>query len=329
MYGLCLPFCLSPSAAFSLCPLCDVVTPAGSSKPWICEYDTVPSSNHLSLENPIVNRISALGLSVALFALLSVGDATAQETLPPNNQSDFHLFLLVGQSNMAGRGKIDPADNEGNPRVLTLSKSNQWVMATDPLHFDKPRVVGVGLGRSFAQEILRSNPDAVIGLIPCAAGGSPIRSWEPGGYHGQTKSHPYDDAIKRLKVAQQSGTVKAILWHQGESDSKPKLAEVYESKLHELISRLRKEVGADVPFIAGQLGQFPEKPWDQHRKKVDAAHRSLPQKVSNTAFVDSDGLVHKGDKTHFDTKSYREFGKRYAKAYLLLSSSAQAKPATK
>jgi hypothetical protein len=197
-----------------------------------------------------------------------------------------------------------------------LSKNDRWVPAVDPLHFDKPGVVGVGLGRTFGIEIAEADPDITVGLIPCAAGGSPIASWEPGGYHGQTRSHPYDDSIRRAKVALKSGTLKGILWHQGESDSQAGKAEVYEEKLHALIARFRKELDApNIPFIAGQMGQFAERPWSEAKRLVDKAHQDLPTKVPHTAFVDSDELTHKGDQVHFDAKSYREFGRRYAKAY--------------
>jgi len=187
------------------------------------------------------------------------------------------------------------------------------------LHFDKPGA-GTGLGKTFAIEIAAANPDIVVGLIPCAVGGSPIDSWRPGEFYPATKSHPWDDAIRRAKLAMKSGVLKGILWHQGESDSKDTLATTYEPKLHDLISRLRKELDAPkVPFLVGQLGQFSDQPWDNARKQVDQAHRNLPSRIPHTAFVSSEGLRHKGDKVHFDTASYREFGKRYAQAFLRLT----------
>ena len=231
------------------------------------------------------------------------------------SREKFHLFLLVGQSNMAGRGKVTEEDKKPHANVLMLNKEGEWVPAVDPMHFDK-KSAGVGLGKTFGIEIAKTNPDITIGLIPCACGGSPISTWEPGGFHGQTKSHPYDDSIKRAKIALESGELKGILWHQGESDSSPGKAEVYEKKLHELIARFRKELDVpDVPFIAGQMGQFAERPWSDSKKIVDGVHQSLPDKVANTAFVNSDGLKHKGDKVHFDADSMREFGRRYAAAF--------------
>lgn len=250
---------------------------------------------------------------------LFVGGALADEpdATPPEDPQNFHLILLVGQSNMAGRGKVTDADRVPHPRVLMLNKQQEWVPAIDPLHFDKPGIVGVGLGRTFAIEYAKAHPDATVGLIPCAVGGSPIDSWDVGGYHEQTKTHPWDDMLPRAKKALESGTLKAILWHQGESDSTAKRAPVYEQKLRDLIGRMRDEFArADVPFLIGQLGQFfSDKPWTEFRKMVDRAHRTICDDVAHTAFVESDGLGHKGDKTHFAAASYREFGKRYFAAY--------------
>ncbi len=210
-------------------------------------------------------------LAVSLVSMLLSLSATSTSAELPEKEN-FHLYLLVGQSNMAGRGKIDDAGNTPHPRVMKLSQENEWVPATDPLHFDKPKVVGVGVGKTFGEVIAEANPDVVIGLIPCAVGGSPIDTWQPGGYHEQTKSPPWDDAIKRAHVALQKGTLKGILWHQGESDSTPTLADTYEQKLEDLIARFRKELNApQVPFLIGQLGQFDEKPWNESRRKVDLA----------------------------------------------------------
>jgi len=253
-------------------------------------------------------------------ALLLLGRAglAAAPALPP--KENFHLFLLVGQSNMAGRGVLTPADKTPHARVLMLNQAGAWVPAVDPLHFDKPKAVGVGLGRTFALEIARAAPGVTIGLIPCAVGGSPIDAWKPGAYYQPTQSHPWDDALRRARQALEAGTLKGILWHQGESDSSAALAPAYEAKLHELIARSRRELKApNTPFIVGQLGQFAGAPWNEHKQQVDRAHRDLPRKIPHTAFVSSEGLKDKGDKTHFDADSYRELGKRYAAAYLKLT----------
>lgn len=235
--------------------------------------------------------------------------------LPPKER--FHLFLLVGQSNMAGRGAVAAHDKVPHARVLTLNKGGEWVPAIDPIHFDKPAAVGVGLGRTFGIEVAEATPGVTIGLIPCAVGGSPIDAWQPGVFYPPTKSHPWDDAMKRARLALQSGTLKGILWHQGESDSNAALAPKYERRLHDLIARFRTELQApEVPFVVGQLGKFVDTPWSHFKTQIDAVHRDLPRKVPHTGYVSSEGLDHKGDNVHFDAGSYRELGRRYAKAYL-------------
>ena len=123
----------------------------------------------------------------------------------------------------------------------------------------------------------------------------------------------------RAAAALSAGTLKGILWHQGESDSQAGLAEAYEEKLLDLVTRFRKELKApEVPFLVGQMGRFPDQPWTPERSLVDAAHRRLPNLVPFSAFVPADGLSHKGDKVHFDSASYRELGRRYAAAWLRL-----------
>lgn len=269
------------------------------------------------------SRLLTTCATVTAISLLTFCPRTAygqQKEVSLPDKSKFHMFLLVGQSNMAGRGQVTDEDRQPHPRVVVLTKQGKWAPAVDPLHFDKPGVVGVGVGKSFGIRIAAEDPEITIGLIPCAAGGSPIASWEPGGYHGQTKSHPWDDAMDRAAIAMKDGTLKGILWHQGESDAKEGLSASYENKLHVMIHRFRTELQVvNIPFIAGQLGQFQERPWNDFKRQVDMAQRRLPNQIANTAFVDSDGLSHKGDQVHFDATSYRRMGLRYAEAYLHLT----------
>lgn len=252
---------------------------------------------------------------IAIIIGFFTSECTAQNTLPDRSE-DFHLFLLAGQSNMAGRGEIDPEQDPSNPRILSLDANGEWVTAMEPLHFDKPKMVGVGLGKTFALDYAAENPDVTVGLIPCAVGGSPIKSWTPGGIHDQTNSHPLDDTLRRVQIASRSGKLKGILWHQGESDSNQASASGYETNLARLIDVLRAEFKIpELPFIIGQLGDFPEKPWDEYRLEVDAAHKRLASRVNRCEFVSALGLGHKGDEVHFSSEAYRELGHRYFEAY--------------
>src|SRR4051812_18495598 len=162
---------------------------------------------------------------------VSAGFLCAQAPAPREMQ----LFLLVGQSNMAGRGPVEPQDKEPIPGVLTLNKQMEWVPAVDPLHYDKPDIAGVGIGRSFAKALLAANPGVTIGLIPCAFGGTSLEQWKRGGAL-------YEDAMKRTRFAMKSGKLRGILWHQGEADSGTAiLAGSYRERWTTFIGFLRKD----------------------------------------------------------------------------------------
>jgi hypothetical protein len=216
---------------------------------------------------------------------------------------------------MAGRGRVAAEDRVAVLHVSMLDRAGEWVPAVDPMHFDKPSA-GVGPGRAFGIELARATGHEVR-LVPAAVGGSAIALWEPGAYDSVTRTHPYDDALRRARVAMRSGVLVAILWHQGESDANARNAPEYDQRLRALIARLRSDLYApEVPVLVGQLGQF--KPWTAYDSTVDAAHRSVARTLVRVAFVSSDGLVDQGDALHFDAASARELGRRYAAAYLAM-----------
>lgn len=250
-------------------------------------------------------------LSVLSILLILSVEALKQDA-PPR----LRLFLLIGQSNMAGRGIPQAQDQQPVNHIWMLTKDQIWVPAREPMHFDKPAVIGVGPGFAFAKRVAEAFPAENIGLIPCAVGGSGIDFWTPGAYYEPTKSYPYDDALRRARKALEQGELAGILWHQGESDSSPDKTPSYAKKLAELVQRLRRDLNAPtVPFVAGTLGDFVV------RRNADAgainkALLELPRQVANTYCVVASGLTDKGDSTHFDTSSARALGQRYAEVFV-------------
>jgi hypothetical protein len=222
--------------------------------------------------------------------------------------ANLQLFLLIGQSNMAGRGKVTPADQQTNPRIFMLDKACAWVPAQDPVHFDKPKVAGVGLCSEFARCVAAKDPGARIGLVPCAFGGTSLDQWKPG-------SALYTNAVARMRVAAQSGRLAGILWHQGEADCAASKPATYPARFAAMIERLRQDLDAkDVPVVVGELGTFRSEsaPFNAMLPQVAAA-------VPRCAVVSAEGLDHGGDKVHFSAEALRLFGKRYFEAYGKLS----------
>lgn len=187
-----------------------------------------------------------------LFLTRNLGYNSYGQTVFPNK--DMEVYLLIGQSNMAGRVTIETQSQITSDAILMLDKMNNWVLAKDPVHFDRT-TAGVGPAISFAQTMLQVNKNSQIGLVPCAWGGSPIKVLQPGAKYFE--NFPYDEAIARAKIAMQKGVLKGILWHQGETDNDSKKAEVYLEKLNNLVANLRRDLKApNLPFVAGEIGYF-------------------------------------------------------------------------
>ncbi|MBC2604380.1 sialate O-acetylesterase [Puniceicoccus vermicola] len=250
-------------------------------------------------------------LLLAIFAQgASFADAGSGEA--PDIPSEMQLFLLVGQSNMAGRGKVTPEDRIPDPQIFVLDKNDDWVNEGEPIHFDKS-FAGVGLGFTFAKQVAEENPKTSVGLIPCAVGGTPIRRWMPG-------QDLFEEAVRRTKIAMERGELKAILWHQGESEcGSASAAKAYGQNLAVVANAFREALDApDVPFIAGELGPFiyPDDPVrSANASLINEGIRSIPERIEEAGVVSSEGLSDRGDQLHFDADSQKEFGGRYFATY--------------
>jgi hypothetical protein len=228
------------------------------------------------------------------------------------SKDNFHLYLLMGQSNMAGRGKIEALDTLPHPRVLMLDKALNWVAAKDPMHFDKS-AAGTGLGLTFGKIMANENTNIRIGLIPTAVGGSSINYWFADSLFQQTKTYPYDDMIRRTKKAMEAGTLKGILWHQGESDSNTENGiNEYTKKFEAMLDSLKSDLGIEsVPVVMGELGYFFY-PRAKYAEEMNGVINQIASTSNCIGLVTAEGLKHKGDSTHFDSDSYHALGVRYA-----------------
>jgi arylsulfatase A-like enzyme len=239
----------------------------------------------------------------------------AEPTAAADEPQNLQIYVLMGQSNMAGRGLLEKTREPLHPKILMLTKEERWEPASEPLHFDKS-IAGAGLGASFALRMAAAEPQAMIGLVPCAVGGTPLSRWQKG-------ADLYEQALKRIRAAQKAGIVRGVLWHQGENDALDlQQAESYGRRLAEMVNDLRQDTGnSQLPFVAGTLGDFLSDDAagnPSHWRTVNAQLLLLPGLTAGTAIVDASGLKPKSDGVHFDTPSLRTLGERYATAMLKL-----------
>ena len=236
--------------------------------------------------------------SIAL--LCGLGQTSADETSSRQKEA-FHVYLLIGQSNMAGRAPIGEAEAQPTNKVYLLNAEDEWEPASNPLNRYSTIRKGLGMqklnpGYSFAQEMLDPKTGNRIGLVVNAKGGTKIEQWAKG-------THFYKEAVRRGLEAKKTGTLKGILWHQGESNNGN--PDGYAEKLAQLVEDLRQDFGIkDLPFVAGQI---------IGPSKINDEIARLPELSSNTGVASSEGLKTM-DRWHFDAPSMKELGRRYASA---------------
>ena len=154
-----------------------------------------------------------------LAAILITGGLQAEESVKIlSSKKNFHLFLLMGQSNMSGGVGLAAGDTNPVPSVLKMRYAKEgeepkWAPGAHPLHPRRPNKKNrFGPGLAFAEAYVADKPGVVVGLIPMAWGGRSIGQLSKG-------SGIYSDAIRHTQAAMQAGTLKGVLWHQGESDT--------------------------------------------------------------------------------------------------------------
>lgn len=238
--------------------------------------------------------------------------------------TDLQLFLLFGQSNMEGIPLPEPEDVVVNPRVQVLGfapgcherKWNEWAFATPPLH---RCWAGVGPGDWFARTLAEAWPSASIGLVPAAISGAPIALYRKDVIADERDAFDlppsngwtggYEMLLARARVAQASGTIRGILFHQGEADvDNPQWLE----QVAEVVADLRRDLDlseSNVPFIAGEL--VHDGCCSKHNRVVN----QLPDRIPNAHVVSTAGLT-ATDEYHFDLEGQRELGRRYADVFL-------------
>ncbi len=248
-------------------------------------------------------------LILAFFAAAGLTACGGRKTASDKgaNASACDLFLLIGQSNMAGRGAMLAADSLWRPEgVQLLDSAGIPVQATQPLNRystirKRLSMQGVNPGVGFA-ELLHEKTGRPLLLVVNARGGSALREWMPG-------SDYYNEAVRRTRQAMDYGRLRAILWHQGESDSSH--PEQYLERLAETVAALRRDLGCgDVPFIAGEIAR-----WHSNAERFNPIIGRIAKRIPNSAFISSEGCTPLRDSLdpHFSREGQLLLGRRYAK----------------
>lgn len=248
-----------------------------------------------------------------------------------NNVLVGDLWVLGGQSNMQGCGNL-VAVEQPHPLVHSFDLKDCWLLAADPLHrfvdaVDRAhwdgvegraerkdgvkRWRGAGLGLPFAVEMVRRT-GVPIGLIPCAHGGSSMEQWDPG-LKDQGGDSLYGAMLRRVHAA--GGKVTGILWYQGESDTKPHLAPLFQERFQHFILSIRRDLNQPrLFFYFVQLARFVttnERQDDDAWNLVQESQRKVATSLPDTGMVAAID-VELDDIIHVGTQGLKRLGARLA-----------------
>jgi len=227
-------------------------------------------------------------------------------------EKPIHVFILSGQSNMAGM----------NPKL------------------------------GLEPEAAKLFPDAEVQYFKVAQGGQPIRYWvaewdDIAAKHGidvkakraKDKStgtlyyQPILDQYRKLTANRPRPTSVTFCWMQGERDAREGLSAAYAEALKQLIANLRRDLKQpEMNFVIGRLSDCG-KSTDAEWQKVREAQVAVANADPHGAWADCDGLNDKiqngvkRDDLHYTPEGYELLGRRYARQAQALIAGKKPDPA--
>lgn len=260
------------------------------------------------------NLLRLLLLTFAI-SLIATPDCIAKGNNKPARQSrkKYDIYLLIGQSNMAGRGRLLEQDTLASIKgVWLLNDKDKPEPARNPLN--KYSTIGkeyskqqMSPGYGFATKTHKKTGRKIL-LVHNARGGTRISWWLPDSDHA-TPNY-YSEAVRRTKRAMKYGTLRAILWHQGCGDCGKESLPLYMSRLKSLVENLRTDLNApNIPFIAGELAH-----WRKQSAPFNEMIHTISEKIPNAHWVSAEGCDMLRDKKdpHFGREGQLLLGERYA-----------------
>ncbi|MFK7911035.1 MAG: sialate O-acetylesterase [Akkermansiaceae bacterium] len=233
------------------------------------------------------------------------------------------VFILAGQSNMEGTGKIAelPERYKKPPaNVRMWDKPNKkWAALGESRRAVKLGQFGPEVG--FCHAVSQHYPKHTIRIIKVAAGGTSLHTaWQKGMGMNRRLVVSYEDAMKDLAASDTAYIVKGLLWMQGESDTKKieGMADQYQLRMEAFIKQMRGLTGRpQLPVVMGRINSLISQATKfnfPHVEIVQAHQGKVASKDPRVALVDTDKFSCLADKTHFDTQGCLDLGNAMFKA---------------
>ncbi|MEZ6121770.1 MAG: sialate O-acetylesterase [Planctomycetaceae bacterium] len=286
---------------------------------------------------PSVSTVVAL-LFVTFGSMVSRGD-------------DVDVYLLSGQSNMQGSGRVDDLDASFRKPV---ENTFYWNGTTFELfHPGKTKLSGrdgnFGPEIGFVESLRDAKQTQPIYIIKFYRSGQPLDAGWNGGqwigdppgphratfYPGTTQDDPnrgrhYQDWMRMCEAAMEvlrggghMPVVRGVLWMQGEQDSKNEVsAGRYAASLRDLRRRVSDDLKIDlVPWVFGQvlphepaLDRFTHRPQIREQMWRLDERSNCDEATDGMRMVSTDHLPLLDDTVHYASAGQIELGRRFASA---------------
>ena len=238
------------------------------------------------------------------------------------------IILVIGQSNMSGRGQ-PPYTIASSDLAVNFSNAGVWEHLADPYDDESPAgavdndndaISGSNSGGSMIPSIantLLQTFDFPIAFVPAAKGGSNL--YVNAGNYGWAYRNPashFDTSTlygQSITKAQSVGGVELIIMHQGEADLSDGRTEAqYQADFATMIGHYRQDLHAGIPIFICQLGTV-----GAGTNAGATGIRTAQHKVDNgtDAFMGATAMdLPRIDTWHYNTSALTVIGSRLANA---------------
>jgi hypothetical protein len=248
--------------------------------------------------------------------------STFPSITPKPSGAPYKVFLLAGQSNMAGIGMNHELTPQYKEPIENVKIYASGTVDNNVAGIWGTLKIGYGSGTGcfgpeliFGRDMAKLLPESKVLLIKEGWSGTSLSGdWRPPSAGGTT-GKLYTSFITNTKKALSAlspGTqyeIAGMCWMQGESDAcAPNIASDYEGNLTAFISDVRKELNApNMPFVIAMIDDSSSWPYFEtvRQGEINVSEKVPHVGIFDTKDLDTDGM-------HYKTQGMLDMGTLFA-----------------